>query len=101
MISVVPLPVAVTLPSWSTAATKLFNECHDTVWLVALLGATVALNFIVSPFDIDNVDLSRETPETGTVAGMSSPLSLLHDVKPIKTMKIDRNVQMIFFICFL
>ena len=39
-----PTPIAVTLPSWSTLATKSLDEENVTVLLSAFVGKTVAVN---------------------------------------------------------
>ena len=44
VIAALPLPVAVTLPVLSTAATAVFEDVHVTFLLSASAGATVAVS---------------------------------------------------------
>ena len=61
VIVVVPAAFAVTLPVLDTVATLVLLDFHVTVLSVALLGATVAVNWSVLPFRIDALVLFKET----------------------------------------
>ena len=49
VISQVPIPLQVTVPSWLTVATAVFDDFHVTVLSVALSGLTVAISLFVAP----------------------------------------------------
>jgi hypothetical protein len=64
----VPTATALTNPLELTVATEVLPELHITVLSVAVVGATVAVNWLVAPATIDAVTGLTLTPVTGTLA---------------------------------
>jgi hypothetical protein len=74
VIVAVPVDTAVTTPLF-TVATLVLLLVHDTFWLVALLGATVAVSDSVPPMaSVVEVVLS-DTPVTGIIIDVTDPNS--------------------------
>ena len=62
-----PVLSPVTFPVLSTCAIVLSLLVHVTALLLALVGVTVAINWISSPISILAVFLSSDTPVTGSI----------------------------------
>lgn len=61
-----PADTPVTTP-FETVATEELLVDHETVLFVAFDGATVSVSVVVLPISTESVDLSSETPVTGTL----------------------------------
>ena len=66
----VPALTAVTTPA-ATVATAALPVVHVTFWLVALVGAMVAVSVSVAPTVSVAADLLSDTPVTATVAAVT------------------------------
>lgn len=66
VMTAVPADTPVTTPFETVATDELLVD-HETVLFVALDGATVSVSVVVPPISTESVDLSSETPVTGTL----------------------------------